>query len=177
VDPAAVARRARRELRLGLGEDHPRAGRRRGVGSGEAGRPAPDHEHVAVGVDLVVVGGIGRHRQRAPPREPARDEPVDELHLGGAQHRLRAAAELDLHEPVRFLRPGGADPARAAAVDAGPDHVDAGGQERRREAVTAQAHVLDAVEDEAQRLLVIDAAAARQPPHHRATSGGGAPIS
>ena len=161
---AAVAGRPRPQLRRRLGEHHPRAGRARGVGGGEPGRAAADHEHVAVRVHAVVRRAVAP-AERAAPGQPARDEPVEQLDLGRAQHRLRPTAELDLHEPVGLLRAGRRDPARPAAVDARPDHVDAVRQQRRGERVAAEPAQRGAVERERERRAPVDAPEPVDAPH------------
>ena len=109
--------------------------------------------------------------ERAAPGQAARGEPVEQLDLGRAQHRLGPAAQLDLDEPVRLLRAGRGDPARAAAVDARPDHVDAVGEQRRGERVAAEPGQRRAVEAERERRAAVDAAVSVDAPH-----GAGSPI-
>ena len=163
-DGPAVARRPRPELRPRLGEDHPRAGRARGVRGGEPGRAAADHEHVAVLVAAVVDGGVAPV-ERAAPRQPARDQPVGQLDLRRAQHRLRAAAALHLDQPVRLLRARRGDPARPAAVDARPDDVDPVGEQRRGQRVAAEPAEGCAVERERERGAAVHPAVSVDPPH------------
>ena len=63
-----LGQQAAAEARLLVGQHHPRAGAAGGERRGEPGRAAADHQHVAMGVALVVAVGIGRARRLAEAR-------------------------------------------------------------------------------------------------------------
>ena len=66
-DPVGAAQQGAPEHGIAVGEDHPGAAATGGQRRGEPGRSAADHEHVAVGVALVVARGIGQRRRPAEP--------------------------------------------------------------------------------------------------------------
>ena len=139
VERLARAEQAAARLGLVVDEDHARAGAGGGVGRGEAGRPGADHEHVAVHVHVVVAGAVGarppgaRDRSGSRRRRPSNSSTSVARSIGS-----EPPASCDLDERVRLLGPRGDDPARAPVGDRVRDHVDARGEQRRGQRVTAQ---------------------------------------
>ena len=133
------------ELRLVVGENHPRARAGGGERSGQPGRPSPHHEHVAEGVALVVPIGVRAVRGAPVPGhsanrplvpvpggarpheglvvEPGREHPAEPLQAareveakrGPAVHRVR-------FEPLHQLHHGPGGMGDRRAFDPGVAH-------------------------------------------------------
>jgi hypothetical protein len=155
-----VAARQQRAARLGLLVDQGDAdpGARRAERGRQPGRTGPHDQHVDVLMDGVVTGGVGDVRQAPLARQAAGRQPVVELDGAGEQHRLGEGL-LDLDQAGRVLGPRRGDPARPPELDAGPDPVPAGREERGGQRVTGMAGEAHPVEGEPQRRRPVDAAA------------------
>jgi hypothetical protein len=153
---------ARQQRPAGLGllvhQGDAGSGPRRAEGGGQPRGAGPHDQHVDVGVDGVVPGGVGDLGEAALTRQAVRRQPVGELDGRGQQHGLRERL-LDLDQAARVLRPGAGDAARSAELDARGDLVPAGGQEGGGQAVAGVAGKGLPVEGELQRGGAVDAAA------------------
>ena len=171
---AAGPEEAPPELRLVVGEDHPRPRPRRREGGGEPGRPSPDHEHVAEDVALVVAVRV-RSVRGAPVAGHAADGPLVPVPPGARPH------EGLVVEPGRQHRAEPLQSARGIETKRGPAvhllrlesldqlHQGSGGVGDRRSLDTRVPHGEDPVRllrpapDEAARTVVLDAP--RDHPH------------
>ena len=65
---AALGQQRAAELGVALGQDHPRAAAAGGQRRHQPGRPAADHQHVAMRVPVQVAVGVGPASARGPAR-------------------------------------------------------------------------------------------------------------
>ena len=102
-------------------QDDPVAGPRGFGGSGPAGRPATDHERLAVGMRSVEPATVRGRGQAAHPGQAPGIEPVGQLDLRRSEHRLLGHGRPHRHDRVRLLGTGGHHATRTPVVDARRD--------------------------------------------------------
>jgi hypothetical protein len=120
VDGVGCAEQRSTKLGLLVAQDDAGAAASGGQCRGEPGRPAADDQHVAMGVSLVVVVGIGRHRRRAEAGHATDDGLVSHpqarrpheglvVEAGGEQARQRTVdrADVELDRRPAVLAGGG----------------------------------------------------------------------
>ncbi len=127
----------------------------------------------------------GSGDRRPAAGQPPGDQPVDELDLRRAEHRLLGGRAADRDERVRLLGAGGHDPARPAVVDARPRRRRRRWPAARRRACRrgSRRGSTPSHSKRERRVAVDPVAAARQPtgaaarhrPGHGAPSGRAAP--
>jgi hypothetical protein len=158
VDAVVASEQEPTRFGLLVDENDARACAGRRDSSGEARRSRADHQQVGVDVPGVVAGGVGDIGEPALARDPTGDESLGQLDRRGQQHRFGKWL-LDLDQPVRVLRPGRGDPARAAKLDARSDLVHAVGEQRGCERVAGVPGQAPTVRGEPVRGGAVDPAA------------------
>ena len=167
VDRHPLAEQPAAELGILVGEDHPRAGAPGGQRRRQPGRSAADHQHIAVGVHLVVGIGIGLVRRGAEAGGAADDPLVSHPQAGRPHERLVVEAGGEKRrEPLGDG--AGIEIDARPAVDAGrPQPVveidDGGRQVGLGVGAGFQLHqgvgLLDAGGEDAARAVILEAAA------------------